>query len=149
MENSLDSAPGADCKIQEEKKELLEKEILQKLAMQETLTHLTIEEHSDVTKLADAIEPRSTYAKERSRKKLSLRRKWMIVLLIVVILFGWFGIAGGTEAIWICMMAKNIRRPLVMVLFNLLLMVFGIGTVKLVGHQEYITEVENYRKEWK
>ena len=52
----------------EEKKELLEGEILQKLALQDTLKNLTIEEHSDVTKLADAIEPRTAYAKETPKK---------------------------------------------------------------------------------
>lgn len=58
----------------EEKKELLEGEILQKLALQDTLKDLTIEEHSDVTKLANAIEPRTAYAKETPKKKWSRKK---------------------------------------------------------------------------
>ena len=62
----------------EERKELLAGEILQKLAVQDALKNLTIEEHADVAKLADAIEPRSAYAKETPKKKLSRGKKWCV-----------------------------------------------------------------------
>ena len=57
---------------------------------------------------------------------------------------------GREKLVHIC--GRNVFRKKAYVYFllgMLLLMVFGIGTVKIFGHQEYITEVENYRKEWK
>ena len=85
----------------EEKKELLAGEILQKLALQDTLKNLTIEEHSDVTKLADAIEPRSSYAKETPKKKLSRKAKWLVLIVIVSIVLGWNGLVSGKTGVWV------------------------------------------------
>ena len=48
----------------EEKESLLKSEIEHMKSLRQTINRLTIEEHSDVTKLADAIEPRSAHRKE-------------------------------------------------------------------------------------
>lgn len=85
----------------EEKKELLEGEILQKLALQDTLKDLTIEEHSDVTKLANAIEPRTAYAKETPKKKWSRKKKWFVVVLLLAVFLGFYGLVNGKDAVWV------------------------------------------------
>ena len=74
--------PANISRLVEEKEALLAMEIEQKKSVQEVLKHLTIEEHSNVTKLADAIEPRTTYAKETKRSRLSREAKWNIAVLI-------------------------------------------------------------------
>jgi len=74
--------PANISRLVEEKEALLAMEIEQKKSVQEVLKHLTIEEHSNVTKLADAIEPRTTYAKETKRSRLSREVKWSIAVLI-------------------------------------------------------------------
>ena len=82
----------------EEKETVIAAEIRQRLDVQEALKHLTIQEHSDVTKLADAVKPRSTYAKETPRKRMSRKKKWLILLMIAGIIlrliYGVAGIAG-------------------------------------------------------
>ena len=77
--------PANISRLVEEKEALLAMEIEQKRSVQEVLNHLTIEEHSDVTKLADAIEPRSTYAKETKRSRLSREAKWTIAIAIYIL----------------------------------------------------------------
>lgn len=64
------------------KEEELEKEIRHLKYIQETLKYLNIQEYNDVTKLANAIEPRSTYAKETPRYR---KPRWVIVLAFVVV----------------------------------------------------------------
>ncbi|MBR5128367.1 MAG: MerR family transcriptional regulator [Roseburia sp.] len=66
----------------QKKEEEIEKEIRHLKYIQETLKYLNIQEHNDVTKLADAIEPRSTYAKETPRYR---KPRWVIVLAFVVV----------------------------------------------------------------
>ena len=85
----------------EERKELLAGEILQKLAVQDALKNLTIEEHVDVAKLADAIEPRSAYAKETPKKKLSRGKKWCVCLLMAVMFLGFYRRIAGDDGMWI------------------------------------------------
>lgn len=65
-----------------EKEALLAVEIKRMKDVQDTLAHLSIQEHNDVTKLADAIEPRSVYAKETPKRKA----RWKTVLVWVVII---------------------------------------------------------------
>lgn len=77
--------PANISRLVEEKEAILAMEIEQKKSVQEVLNHLTIEEHNDVTKLADAIEPRSTYAKETKRSRLSREWKWVIAMLVFVL----------------------------------------------------------------
>ncbi len=81
--------PANISTIVEEKETILAAEISQKLAVQEALKHLTIQEHSNVAKLADAIEPRSTYAKETPKKRMSRKKKWVILLILLMIVLTW------------------------------------------------------------
>jgi len=63
--------------------ESLEEEISHLKYVQETLKYLSIQEYNSVTKLADAIEPRSRYAKETPRYR---KPRWVIVSVIVIII---------------------------------------------------------------
>jgi len=74
--------PSNISSLVKKKEEELEKEINHLKYIQETLKYLTIQEHNDVTKLADAIEPRSRYAKETPRYR---KPRWVIVLAFVVV----------------------------------------------------------------
>ena len=77
--------PATISRLVEEKESLLAMEIEQKRSVQNVLKHLTIEEHQDVTKLAEAIEPRTTYGKEAKRKRLSREVKWLIAMGIALL----------------------------------------------------------------
>jgi len=92
----------------EEKKELLEGEILQKIALQDALKNLTIQEHSDVTKLADAIEPRTAYAKETPKKKMSRKAKWFVVMLILLVILAWMRLVSNMKGVWLCITAFSL-----------------------------------------
>ncbi len=61
----------------------LEEEINHLKYVRETLKFLSIQEYNSVTKLADAIEPRSRYAKETLRYK---KPRWVIVLVVVLVI---------------------------------------------------------------
>ena len=74
--------PANISALVKKKEEELEKEIRHLKHVQETLKYLNIQEHNDVTKLADAIEPRSRYAKETPRYR---KPRWVIVLAFVVV----------------------------------------------------------------
>lgn len=115
----------------EEKKELLEGEILQKIALQDTLKNLTIEEHSDVTKLADAIEPRTTYAKEASKKKWSRKKKWMVVSIILAAFFGFYGLVNGMDAVWIAVGAISLVTGFVAVISGIRYLLYHSKTKKM------------------
>lgn len=115
----------------EEKKELLEGEILQKLALQNTLKNLTIKEHSDVTKLADAIEPRTTYAKEASKKKWSRKKKWIVVSIILAVFFGFYGLVNGMDAVWIAVGAISFVTGVVAVISGIRYLLYHRKTKKL------------------
>jgi len=78
IENSANIPILVQQKIEE-----LEKDINHLKYIQETLKYLTIQEHNNVTKLADAIEPRSRYAKETPRYK---KPRWIIVLVIILVI---------------------------------------------------------------
>lgn len=74
-----------------EREALLAIEVDRMRNIQETLNHLTIQEHNDVTKLADAITPRSIYAKETPRVRMPQGKKaflWAVVITAIVLLFG-------------------------------------------------------------
>ena len=90
--------PANISSLVEEKETILAAEIQQRLDVQEALKHLTIQEHSDVAKLADAVKPRSTYAKETPRKRMSRKKKWLIIVIIAGIIlrliYGTTGMAG-------------------------------------------------------
>ena len=94
-------SPANISSIVEEKESMLAAEIQQKLAVQDALKHLTIQEHSDVTKLADAIEPRSTYAKETPKKRISRKKKRIILLIILVLFFRLSYGTAGKAGVWI------------------------------------------------
>lgn len=87
----------------EERKALLENEILQKRRVQEALEHLTIEEYSDMTKLADTIEPRSVQAKENGKKRWSRKKRRLLVVLLICVLLSWSGITSGKVGVLIIM----------------------------------------------
>lgn len=74
--------PANISSLVKKKEEELEKEIRHLKHVQETLKYLNIQEHNDVTKLADAIEPRSRYAKETPRYR---KPRWVIVSAFVVV----------------------------------------------------------------
>lgn len=65
------------------REEELEKEIKHLKHIKETLDYLTIQEHTDVAKLVDAIEPRSRYSKEIIRYR---KPRWVIVLAYFAVL---------------------------------------------------------------
>jgi len=74
--------PANISSLVKKKEEELEKEIRHLKYIQETLKYLNIQEHNDITKLADAIEPRSAYAKETPRYR---KPRWIIVLSFLVV----------------------------------------------------------------
>ena len=117
----------------EEKKELLEGEILQKLALQDTLKNLTIEEHSDVTKLADAIEPRTAYAKETPKKKMSRKAKWGVLVLLMAVLLGWIRLVSGKAGVWVGISAVAIVSGVTAVLSGIRYLFYHWKTQKLEG----------------
>lgn len=132
----------------EERKEILENEILQKLAIQEALKNLTIVEHSDVSKLADAIEPRSAYAKETPKKKLSRPAKWGILLVIMALFFCFYGVKAGINGVWISMMAIGLVLGIAAIISGIRYLFYshkvkkmksrGIGTITAVVENENI-----------
>lgn len=81
IKQMLESPANIPMLVQE-RMEALEKEIHHLKYIQETLKYLSIQEHNDVSKLADAIEPRSAYAKETPRYK---KPRWVIVLVFVIV----------------------------------------------------------------
>ena len=117
----------------EEKKELLAGEILQKLALQDTLKNLTIEEHSDVAKLADAIEPRSSYAKETPKKKLSRKAKWLVLIVIVSIVLGWNGLVSGKTGVWVGISAVAIVSGVAAALSSIRYLLYHAKMQKMNG----------------
>ena len=134
----------------EEKKELLEGEILQKLALQDTLKNLTIEEHSDVTKLADAIEPRSTYAKETPKKKMSRKAKWFVVMLIVLVVLGWVRLVSNMKGVWLCITAFSLLLGITAMILGILALLYhrkiqkinsrAVGKITAVVENEKVDE---------
>ena len=79
LENPLNISRAVKAREEE-----LEKEIKHLKYIQETLNYLTIQEHTDVTKLVEAIEPRSRYAKETVRYR---KPRWVIVLAFLLVFF--------------------------------------------------------------
>ena len=69
--------------IVKKREEELEQELKHLKYIKEVLNYLSIQEHTDVIKLADAIEPRSVYAKRTPRYR---KPRWIIVMLYVVII---------------------------------------------------------------
>lgn len=134
----------------EEKKELLEGEILQKIAIQETLNYLTIEEHSDVTKLVDAIEPRSTYAKETPKKKMQRRKKWMILLIIVLVWLSVVGAVSGMVGVLIPVLSFGLVFGIIALISGLRFLLYsrqadkrkgrGLGKITAVVENEKVEE---------
>ncbi len=145
----------------EEKKELLEGEILQKQAIQDTLKKLTIEDHSDVKKLADAIEPRSVYAKETPKKKLSRKAKWLILMVIVSVPLAWIGLINGKAGVWIILISFGLVFGIYALLFGIRYLLYnakmqkensrGIGKITAVVENEKIEDYigEKERSTWK
>lgn len=70
----------------EEREALITMELSQKKNVQEALRHLSIEEYNSVTKLADAIEPRSTFAKETKKSRLPRWAKLSIAVCVCLLL---------------------------------------------------------------
>ena len=134
----------------EERKELLEGEILQKQVIQDTLKKLTIEEHSDVRKLADAIEPRTTYAKETPKKKLSRKARWFVLLLVLGVLLGWSVIASGKAGVCIFLISCGLVFGIEALLFGVRYLLYnakmqkkdsrGLGKITAVVENEKIEE---------
>lgn len=134
----------------EARKELLEGEILQKLALQDALKHLTIEEHGDAAKLADAIEPRSAYAKETPKKKVSRRKKWGILILIAVAFLVVFRVSAGEIGMWIAITAVALVNGIIAVVSGIRYLIYsksmkqkkcrGIGKITAVVENEKIEE---------
>lgn len=145
----------------EEKKELLDGEILRKQQIQDTLKKLTIEDHSDVKKLADAIEPRSVYAKEMPKKKSSRKAKWFIFLAIVSILLAWSGLVSGKAGVWIILMSFGLVFGIEALFFGMRYLLYnakmqkakrrGIGKITAVVENEKIEDYigEKERSTWK
>ena len=131
----------------EERKELLESEILQKLAVQDALKNLTIEEHSDVAKLADAIEPRSTRAKETPKKKMSRKAKWMVVVGIMLAVLGWMRLISNMKGVWLCIIAFSLFAGIEATISGLRSFLYHRKTRKLnsraVGKITAVVENEN------
>lgn len=131
----------------EERKELLESEIIQKQTIYDSLKRLTIEEHSDVAKLADAIEPRSIYAKETPKKKHSRKVKWLILILIAIILFGWNGLVNGKVVQWMFLTSFGFVFGIISLLFGIRYLFYNAKTRKMssrgLGKITAIVENEN------
>lgn len=103
----------------EEKEALLSVEINRMKSIQETLNHLTIQEHNNVTKLADAIEPRSTYAKETPKGKMQRGKKaliWVIILLAILIPFV---VKSGMIIVWAILFALGITGGIIFVCMSI------------------------------
>lgn len=115
----------------EERRELLEGEILQKLALQDTLRNLTIEEHSDVKKLADAIEPRTSYAKEKQKKKWPRKKKWLVTAVLLIVLFAWIRLVGGKIGLWVGISAIAVVLAITALLSGMRYLVYHKKTQKL------------------
>ena len=77
--------PTTISSLVEEKESLLKNEIEHMKSLRQTINRLTIEEHSDVTKLADAIEPRSAYKKETAKMSRVFRRCVVATILLVAL----------------------------------------------------------------
>lgn len=145
----------------EEKKEILEGEILQKLALQDALKNLTIEEHSDVTKLADAIEPRTTYAKEKPKKKWSRKKRWFVVSIIIAVFLGFYGLVSSMDAVWIVIGAISLVSGITAVVSGIRYLFYhwktqklnarAVGKITAVVENEKIEEYigERERSTWK
>ncbi len=115
----------------EEKKELLEGEILQKLALQNALKNLTIEEHSDVTKLVDAIEPKTAYAKETPKKKWSRKKKWFVAVLCLAVFLGFYGLVNGRETVWVGVGAISLVFGITAVISGIRYLLYHAKTQKM------------------
>lgn len=98
-----------------QREEKLDEEIRKKQVVRETLQHMNIQEHSDVTKLADAIEPRSTYAKETPKEKMSRKQKWFLILGVMSVILGGLYLSSGEAAVMIPLMAFGIVFGLISV----------------------------------
>jgi len=99
-----------------EREAALAEEIRKKTAVQDALKHLTIQEHSDVAQLADAVEPRSTYAKESPKKRMSHKKKWFILLGILALLLLWLFWTGGEAGVFIPLMSFGLVFGVIAVL---------------------------------
>ena len=77
-------SPFHISKAVRDREEELENEMKRLKQIYDTLKYLTIQEHNDVKKLADAIEPRSRYAKETIRYR---KPRWVIVLAVLMVFF--------------------------------------------------------------
>ena len=128
--------PANISRLVEEKESLLAMEIEQKKSVQEVLKHLSIEEHSNVTKLADAIEPRSTYAKETKRSRLSREAKWLIAMAIFILAIARSFIISGIPFLGPFIMAFGI-------VFGPWFIVMGI---RYFLHGRRYKKLENYSK---
>lgn len=110
---------------------------------------MLIEEHSDVTKLADAIEPRTSYAKEASKKKWSRKKKWIVVSIILAVFFGFYGFVNGMDAVWIDVGAISLVTGVVAVISGIRYLIYHGKTKKMscraVG--KITTVVENEKIE--
>ena len=114
----------------EEKKAVLEGEIQHKLELQKTLENLTIEAHSDVTKLVDAIEPRSTYAKETPKKKWSRKKKWLVVVILLMVFFAWIWLVNGRISLWVGISAIAVVLGITAVVSGIRYLIYHLKTQK-------------------
>lgn len=118
----------------EEKEALLEVEINRMKAVQETLNRLTIQEHNDVTKLADAIEPRSTYAKETPRDKMSRWKKALIWVIVFAVILMLFALKFGVIIIWAILSTLGITGGLFFVCMSIGYFRYNHYTGKEIKH---------------
>jgi len=135
----------------EEKESLLAMEIEQKLSVQKALKNLTIQEQGDISKLADAIEPRSTYAKETRRTRMTRGTKWLIVIAIFVVGMIFSVLRAGTIVLQAYTMSFSFTFGLIAIIMGIIYFLYGVkrkkakrkGTGKIVA-TVMNTNIEDY-----